>query len=580
MRDRIHKLLDGRRRRSIVGLVVAAVAVLAFFAASAFGILAGSPSKFESSDGNMVVDTTGDADWNSVAAATPANPNYVHLSDVFSSTGDDSFKSGQKQDTTCPVINTNKNPPKDDFTDVASFNETNLDALSPQFRHTFLYGATIRVAANGNASENVELNKGTNGLCTGSTTQLARSKGDKLIAIDYKQGGTAVDFHVLTWIVDNSDPANSTCFVSNDSPPCWGANVQTLSANSAEGKVNQTDIAAADNKINNKDLVAGQFAEFGVDLTAAGIIPENTCQGFAQTIWESRASGSSFVSSTEDVSLEQHTISNCGQVIIRKVTDPSPDPTNTTFQYTTTGGLDPATFGLKNGQKQDYGTTVLPGSYSVTETDPGPTFKLTKLTCTNSIPTTDVATRTVSFTLSPGDVVDCTYTNTRQVGALRILKNSTKTGTAVKKAGAVFSYDNSSVTDNGTGDEDSDVGEVCVSGLALGDYTVKETTPPSGYGGDSSSKTATVISGTNCTDNQPKGADVVTFTDPPLADIQVRFRDGGSGETKLDAPIACDNATGTANTDPTAGWDNTHTVTGIEAGATTITVTCTVKIDP
>ena len=45
-------------------------------------------------------------------------------------------------------------------------------------------------------------------------------------------------------------------------------------------------------------------------------------------------------------------IANCGQVIIRKVTDPSPDPTDTTFNYTTTGGLDPATFGLKNGESQ------------------------------------------------------------------------------------------------------------------------------------------------------------------------------------------------------------------------------------
>ena len=29
----------------------------------------------------------------------------------------------------------------------------------------------------------------------------------------------------------------------------------------------------------------------------------------------------------------------------------------------------------------------------------------------------------------------------------------------------------------------------------------------------------------------------VSFTDTPLADIQVRFRDGGSGETALDGGV-------------------------------------------
>ena len=38
------------------------------------------------------------------------------------------------------------------------------------------------------------------------------------------------------------------------------------------------------------------------------------------------------------------------------------------------------------------------------------------------------------------DVLDCTYTNQLQLGALKILKNSTKGG-AVSQPGAVFSYD-------------------------------------------------------------------------------------------------------------------------------------------
>jgi hypothetical protein len=306
-----------RRKRFLFVPALLVVATALFLVASASGVLAGSPSNFEANDGNMVVDTTGNNDWNSVQNS----PNYVHNPDLFSTTKDDSFQSGQKQDAPCPVINTNKNPPKDDFTDVASFNETNTDSTSAQFGHTFLDGATIRVAPNGNASENVELNKGTNGFCTG--TQLARSAGDKLIAIDYLNGGTNVQFHVLTWVTSGA------CFVNKDTAPCWGASVLSLSDSAAEGLVNQSPIAAADNKINNLALDTGEFAEFGVDLTAAGIIPANSCQAFPQTIWESRASGSSFVSSTEDVSIEHHTIGSPCTSAVSTQMQSSTD--NTTF---------------------------------------------------------------------------------------------------------------------------------------------------------------------------------------------------------------------------------------------------------
>ncbi len=58
----------------------------------------------------------------------------------------------------------------------------------------------------------------------------------------------------------------------------------------------------------------------------------------------------------------------------------------------------------------------------------------------------------------------------------------------------------------------------------------------------------TVVTGTNCTDNQPTGTAVATFTNAPLADIQVNFRDGGSGETSATS-ITCANTGTTADTD-------------------------------
>ena len=167
-----------------------------------------------------------------------------------------------------------------------------------------------------------------------------------------------------------------------------------------------------------------------------------------------------------------------------------------------------------------------------------------------------------------------------QRGAFRILKNSTKGG-PVSTAGAVFSYDGSSVTDNGTGDADPDVGEVCVSGLTPGDYIVTETSAPPGYGlpADPGPETVTVVAGTNCTDNPPTGTAVVTFTDPPLADIQVNFRDGGSGETSATS-ITCTNTGTTADTTPATGWDDSRTHTGIAIDPSPRTVVCTIVIDP
>ncbi len=177
---------------------------------------------------------------------------------------------------------------------------------------------------------------------------------------------------------------------------------------------------------------------------------------------------------------------------------------------------------------------------------------------------------------------------TVECAAIRILKQSTKSGNPlVSNAGAVFSIEGPSpstssfsVTDDETAaapDEDADAGEVCVSGLAPGTYTVNETTAPSGYGGASQTDvTVEAVNGTNCSTNLPSGTGVATFTNSPLSDIQVRFRDGGSGETSI-ISMTCDNATGTSSTADTTGWDDTLTVTGVEAPTT---IVCTIDIDP
>ena len=120
---------------------------------------------------------------------------------------------------------------------------------------------------------------------------------------------------------------------------------------------------------------------------------------------------------------------------------------------------------------------------------------------------------------------------------------------------------------------------ICVDNLGFGAYVVTETGPPTGFSiDDATSHTVTVDNNAKCSDASYVG-ESISFTDTPLSDIQVRFRDGGSGETQLVGTLSCNNATGTSSTADTTGWDDTLTVTGIKIDSVK-TITCTIVIDP
>jgi uncharacterized repeat protein (TIGR01451 family) len=301
-------------------LLVVAVVALVFVAASS--ALTGSPSGFESNDGNMTLDTSGNTDWNcfqgangfaTLASGTPVGCDVTSgAAQLTADAGAEiTWVNGQKFDTQCPALETGNVPGKDDFTHVASYGEiaSNNDA--------FFYGAAIRATANGDSSGDVEFNQSSTG--DGVTTAGCRTAGDLLLGYDFSNGGTVLNFKVLTWI-DNSNPGvsdklggnNGTCFVSQDSMPCWGANLLQPASSSAEGLTNQAAILAADNGISGTALAAQQFAEFGVNLTQALGLGA-TCESFPQLVWESRTSGSSFTSNPEDIEIEHKTINTCAQ---------------------------------------------------------------------------------------------------------------------------------------------------------------------------------------------------------------------------------------------------------------------------
>ncbi len=445
--------IRGRLLATVLGLSLGISGSLLVFAVT------GSPSNFESADGNMTLEASNSTDWNCFVGANGFQPGSAPAgckvttgatqitADLGPPAGEVQWVSGQKFDTLCPALNTGNNPPKDEFTNIAEFTDTIPNG------DTFFYGATIRSTTNGNASGDVEFDQASG---NGTTSAGCRTAGDRLVAYDFLNGGTALSFHLLTWI-DSTNPTigqtppGGTCFVKTDVMPCWGSTVVTVNATLFDGSSNQAAITAANNGMSGTALAINQFAEFGINLTQA-LSLSGKCFSFPQQVWESRSSGSSFTSNPQDIEIGHTTIQNCGEIKIIKQTDPRgvskdfsftstiPLPTgnpaspscsqpspNTPQAFTlndtgntgkTLGSTDPSQNSA--GNTQDC-VNVLQGSYTVTESGPPAGFTFEKLTCTadaTSGSTVTTSLQTATITLKPAGVVTCLYINQQNSATL------------------------------------------------------------------------------------------------------------------------------------------------------------------
>lgn len=327
-----------------------------------------------------------------------------------------------------------------------------------------------------------------------------------------------------------------------------------------------------------------------MDLTAAGVIPANSCFPAGKAYAVSRSSGQSCQAQMKDlVGPANFNLSNCGTIKIVKHTAPTRG-INQNFSYTTTGGLTPNTFTLNdNGNTTGDSTrntrtysNVVAGNYTVTETAPDAStgFVFDSLTCQNSGGNSTTISRTANITMVGGGSTTCTYVNKQQLGAIKITKTSTKGNSPLADAAFSITKGGSAITGSpfATGGD----GTVCVDGLAFGDYVVKETAAPTGYKvNDTTEHTVTVDNNAKCSDATFVG-EPLSFSDTPLSEIGVTFKSlAGTDITK--SSIACEKPVGTAvapvsengSADP-AFDDTNETFTNLEPG----TYTCTVVIDP
>jgi hypothetical protein len=121
-------------------------------------------------------------------------------------------------------------------------------------------------------------------------------------------------------------------------------------------------------------------------------------------------------------------------LIVRKVTDPSPDQTATTFGFTAGGGLSPASFGLPNGGGRTFSNLAIKSGYSLSETVPTG-WQQRSATCDDGSPVTNID-------LAAGETVTCTFTNARvplRTGAHTIGFWQNKNGQAIIKNGGAAS---------------------------------------------------------------------------------------------------------------------------------------------
>ena len=279
-------------RRTIVSLTLLALVTgfLAILVPPASAQLPGST--FESSDGNLVVDTTGNHDWVNA-------PNRVVQLDKPSGSADDSFGQGAKEDVPNPSVVSGSIPPNK--SDLSRFYVSHESAGG----NFFLYLAWERTNVLGSANMDFEFNQSKT-IDTNGVTPV-RTAGDMLITYDFVNGGSRPVLGLLRWVTTG---ATGQCFSSN-SLPCWGNRVDLSAAGFADGMVNTGSVTDPVPPAAPRTLAGLTFGEAAINLTAANIFPPNQCINFASAFLKSRSSASFTAELKDFIAPSNASISNC-----------------------------------------------------------------------------------------------------------------------------------------------------------------------------------------------------------------------------------------------------------------------------
>ncbi len=395
-------------------LLAGGVAIATHYEASLEG------SNFEiDNDANLVRNVNGMDDWATLAHALASDPEK-RATDKPTGQTDDSYAGGVKEDTPCPGETTGSIPNnKSDLKTFSVYQEAGTGS-HPGFIHL----AWSRVSEpSGTTLMDFEFNQSSTACSSGPNK--VRTAGDLLIEYSIVQGGARAELTKRTW---TGSAWGDAVVMSAANPLCGGASCAT-------GTINATAITQA-NADGLGATSARTFGEASIDLRS--IFQAGKCSSFGSAMLKSRSSDS-FTSQLKDfirpVGIE---LTNCGKVIIRKVTNPA--GSTTSFGYTKAFSTDPATtpadtFSLtgvttNSANVKEFSNVLFGTGLTVTENTPLPTgWQFASLDCSAStgIPAAErvVTDRTVTFTIDDEqDVLDCTYTN-QALGAIKVVKNTT-----------------------------------------------------------------------------------------------------------------------------------------------------------
>ena len=257
-----------------------------------------------------------------------------------------------------------------------------------------------------------------------------------------------------------------------------------------------------------------------------------------------------------------------GTLIIKKVTSDGQGP----FDFTS-NSLTPASWTLTTTAPGNAGadsrtfSNLTPGTYDAAETVPTG-WNLDSATCDDGSPVTAIG-------VSGGETVTCTFTNSRERGAIEITKTRKHAADGPgdhPHAGVTFTVTGGSTPAAGVTAVTNAQGVACVDNLVVsslaGNYTVKETVPAGYHVVGSDTQSGIAVSEGTCSSGPAK----VSFKNMPLTDVSISVNsqvDGGTAST-----VDCDNNALDGSTN--ANGDVTTSTTDQEPQV----IQCTITIDP
>lgn len=395
--------MKGKRKIGAIAAAAALVGGLAIIPNAGANL---TGSSFEGNDGNIVA-SAGGVDWANLAAS---GGTLSVGTDQPTGQNDNSFTQGSKEDDVDVVIGLGSIP--NNKADIGKFAVGSLvPASGPLAGNTLMTLAWVRNNDGGTTNFDFEINQ----LAQPDLT-LPAGAPTKAVHLNRKGDGAGpLSDDILINYDLQGGASNPTLTFQKWQGNAWGQ-VTTISGADSEGKINCVTSAAcpsgagaitqANSGPFNQAIAATRFGEADIDLTALGLIPNQndpnrSCVSFSSA-WVKSRSSSSFSSQMKDYAAPIPLgLNTCGEIVIKKVTQPSPDPTNTSFPFTLTGE---SNFSLKNGEQFSTGDDLNPGTYSAAELTPAG-WTLTDATC-------DDGSNPAAINVGPNEKVTCTFTNT------------------------------------------------------------------------------------------------------------------------------------------------------------------------